>query len=207
MLPPQQRCQKTEKKTGKKVNWAKLKKKRQEIPKKTQLWIVGIFVVCFECQGGGAMGPMDAIGNWGVLRLERQKYLSVKIVDKANDKRERRQNKRAIFPDVSQFDILRDFGPGPEDPFCDLPFAENYKLCAHCAYVIEFESGQAQPLKNTKKEKPHPKRSWGQEAGAHFSQFISFGGVRCEATLLQKILLKIEESCEQQKGSAKKMAA
>jgi len=99
------------------------------------------------------MGPMDAIGNWGVLRLERQKYLSVKIVDKANDKRERRQNKRAIFPDVSQFDILRDFGPGPEDPFCDLPFAENYKLCAHCAYVIEFESGQAQPLKNTKKKK------------------------------------------------------
>jgi len=25
------------------------KRKRQQIPKKTQLWIVGIFAVCFEC--------------------------------------------------------------------------------------------------------------------------------------------------------------
>jgi len=113
MLPPQQRCQKKWKK--RKLGQAGAEKKRQEIPKKTQLWIVGIFVVCFECQRGWRWrGPRRRL--WENGGLERQKYLSVKIVDKANDKRERRQNKRAIFPDVLQFDILRDFGAGPKDP-------------------------------------------------------------------------------------------
>lgn len=50
-------------------------KKRQEIPKKTQLWIVGIFVVCFECCRG--------VGGWVLGIGGPEKYLSVKIVDKA----------------------------------------------------------------------------------------------------------------------------
>jgi len=151
MLPPQQRCQKKWKK--RKPGQAGAEKKRQEIPKKTQLWIVGIFVVCFECQRGWRWrGPRRRL--WENGGLERQKYLSVKIVDKANDKRERRQNKRAIFPDVLQFDILRDFGAGPKDPlvFFSSPSLHDYVTChlpkitncqtAGCAYVIEFEGDQ-----------------------------------------------------------------
>lgn len=143
--------------------------------------------MCFECQRGwGWRGPRRRL--WENGGLERQKYLSVKIVDKANDKRERRQNKRAIFPDVLQFDILRDFGSGPKDPlvFFSSPSLHDYVTChlpkitncqtAGCAYVIEFEGDQLNHWgKNEKKKrKKSPTHQSAQSKGAEERSWSTF---------------------------------
>lgn len=67
--------------------------KRKKIAKKFQrklnFGLLAFLLCALNAEGlgvcVGCMGWLDAIGNWGT---ERQKYLSVKIVDEANDKSE-----------------------------------------------------------------------------------------------------------------------